>query len=389
MVTGIVSRADWISDVTTGLITLIKDAYSPLHFHLPNANNQKVNNLMSNYFVPLTFWSVLGIGERVALQSKMTRTVLFIDVSCKGCSLSWNGTSSHRPPYDFKSKRPCRPRDLYNASDPLPLQSHLSPSHHNTNDISLLLLISLRLRGLPDVSGTKNNPSLFSRVSCLAWVSPPPPQALPAIARLKLTLEFSLLPGIQSVWSPRKKKKKSACRGNWRCAWHTRARACAVCSSALPGPRGPRRIPKSLGPRAPWVPVHRSLCSPARLPAALLPVDGDGPGLRAGAQRQLPLQGLQGVADERPLQNAAELLRGADAHPLPAAPGRQHGGHGCGATPGLGPGGGRQGRRTRCARARRAAHATPLLGGPAERPGLHGAEPRGTRGDRERACGHR
>lgn len=121
------------------------------------------------------------------------------------------------------------------------------------------------------------------------------------------------------------------------------------------GPRGQRRNRKSLGP----VP-----CSPSSR-AGRSPHAACWGGLwGAGGQRQLPLQGLQGVADERPLQHAAELLRGADAHPLPAAPGRQHGGHGSRATPGLGSGARRQGRW-------RAAHATPRLGGPAVRPGLH------------------
>lgn len=133
----------------------------------------------------------------------------------------------------------------------------------------------------------------------------------------------------------------------------------------LCGPRPERWNRKCPGPRAlvsgcpgPGPPHHAA--------------GWDEPGLRrAGGRRRLPLQGLQGVADERPLQKPAELLRGAGAHPLPAAPGRQHGGHGSREAPGLRPGGRRQVHRERWALARRAAHATPGLSGPAAGPGLH------------------
>lgn len=103
-----------------------------------------------------------------------------------------------------------------------------------------------------------------------------------------------------------------------------------------------------------------------------------GPGAGGAPGAALPLQGLQGVADERPLQDGTELLRGGDAHPLPAPPRRQHSSHGGSAAPGLGLGPGRVQRRGRGCflRAARVAGTRPRCGGP----GLHGGGLRGRLG---------
>ena len=101
-----------------------------------------------------------------------------------------------------------------------------------------------------------------------------------------------------------------------------------------------------------------------------------GPGTGGAPCAALPLQGLQRVADERPLQDGTELLRGGDAHALPTTPRRQHHSH-CGSAapswPSLGPGRVQRRGRGCLVRAERVAQARPRRGGP----GLHGGGLRG------------
>lgn len=168
-------------------------------------------------------------------------------------------------------------------------------------------------------------------------------QSLPITEGLALPLPFSLLPD----YLARPDSPKKVCaqetggaamplrctHAQWRCAQG------AARAAIPPAPRGLRWNRKSLGPNTlvsqgpgPGAPHHAACWNDLGLWGA----DG---------LRRLPLHGLQSVADERPLQNPAELLRGADAHPFPATPSRQHGGHGSRATPGLRPGSGQWGRR--------------------------------------------